>query len=68
MSFEATVRKTESPEVALREAKARSYEGARLRLGNARKALHAAIAEYERAVAEVEWTLTEVKRLGEEVS
>lgn len=60
MAFDATVRKSESPEQARRDAALHSYEGALFRLKNARKRLHAAIAEYEAAVAECDQTRSAV--------
>lgn len=56
MPFDAVVRKSKSPEAAVRNAKIRSYIGSEVRLRNARKALHAAIEEFEAAVAEVDQT------------
>ena len=56
MAFEATVRKSASPEEARRNAALSSYEGSLHRLKNARKRLHAAIIEYEAAVAECDIT------------
>lgn len=66
MPFDAQVRKTESPEKAIRDAKVSSYMGAKARLTNARRALHASIAEFERAVHEVEKTRAELDTFVEE--
>lgn len=58
--FSARVLKTESVEHAVRDAKLRSYMGARQRLKNARVALHSAIAEFEAAIHGVEDTRQEL--------
>jgi hypothetical protein len=71
MPFDASITKSDSPESAIRNAKIRSYMGAKGRLANARRALHASIAEFERAIVEVDATRTELDdyllEVGEEL-
>jgi hypothetical protein len=61
VSFDATIRKSESPEQAVREAKLSSYEGAKVRLRNAAKRLRDAEREYRAAQAEVTTLAGEIR-------